>query len=415
MNRIRLLISIMLPLFLAHCVIQKPLVTWKDYLKRVEPASPDLDAYETLDYGIAPWFRFRQMALSITFDDGTLDQYLLAFPELEAKGIKATFFVITEPRDKGYWKDHENTRLLFSWDQAREMAVAGHEIGSHSMTHARMTGNSLFVETQLLHSRIRIDQEIRSRRCISFCWPFWKSDDESRHLAERYYVAARSGWPYPSVYSYRNNGIPTANPADLLQINSFGILNQKQFLQWQQLGETVSGRGGWAVLNLHGIDDGVVEKQTLGWQALPLEAYRTLLEYVSNLDAWIAPFGRVSRYIHERRSCNLRLVSMNTRRLILELEDGLDDEIFDQALTLRLRLPEGWSDVEVEQSGQISWSSIEEEGLLLFDAFPDGSLISIERNYLFGPGSRHVIREHPRPFVWLLNDQGLFHNTRPLY
>ena len=203
MKRIRLLIFITLPLLLTYCATQRPLVPWKDYLKRIEPASPLLSAYKTLDYGIAPWFRFKEMALSITFDDGTLDQYLIAFPELEVRDLKATFFVVTEPREAGRWNDYGETRFLFSWDQAREMAIAGHEIGSHSMTHAKMTGESLFVELQLLDSQMKIDQKIRTRRCVSFCWPFWRSDGESRRLAKRYYIAARSGWPNPSPRPWR--------------------------------------------------------------------------------------------------------------------------------------------------------------------------------------------------------------------
>lgn len=43
---------------------------------------------------IAPYYGGRQAALSLTFDDGLLDQYTLAFPQLKSRGLKATFAII---------------------------------------------------------------------------------------------------------------------------------------------------------------------------------------------------------------------------------------------------------------------------------------------------------------------------------
>lgn len=43
---------------------------------------------------IAPYYGGRQAAISLTFDDGLLDQYTLAFPQLKSRGLKATFAII---------------------------------------------------------------------------------------------------------------------------------------------------------------------------------------------------------------------------------------------------------------------------------------------------------------------------------
>jgi peptidoglycan/xylan/chitin deacetylase (PgdA/CDA1 family) len=63
---------------------------------------------------------------SLTFDDGCLSDYTEALPALRELGMRATFFVVpTLVGAPGH----------VSWAQLREMAAAGMEIGSHSLTH----------------------------------------------------------------------------------------------------------------------------------------------------------------------------------------------------------------------------------------------------------------------------------------
>jgi len=62
----------------------------------------------------------------LTFDDGCASDYTEAFPALMELGMRATFFVVpTLVGTPGY----------VTWAQLREMAAAGMEIGSHSLTH----------------------------------------------------------------------------------------------------------------------------------------------------------------------------------------------------------------------------------------------------------------------------------------
>lgn len=62
----------------------------------------------------------------ITFDDGLLSDYSVAFPMLLEKGIHATFFITTENIGKpGYMNKN----------QILEMATHGMEIASHGLTH----------------------------------------------------------------------------------------------------------------------------------------------------------------------------------------------------------------------------------------------------------------------------------------
>jgi peptidoglycan/xylan/chitin deacetylase (PgdA/CDA1 family) len=72
-------------------------------------------------------------AVALTFDDGYLDNYEVAFPLLRKYGMVGTFFVTTGFIERpGY----------MTWEQLREMADAGMAIEAHSVTHADLTKSS---------------------------------------------------------------------------------------------------------------------------------------------------------------------------------------------------------------------------------------------------------------------------------
>lgn len=65
-------------------------------------------------------------AVVLTFDDGHVSNYTEAFPAMAARGIAGTFYVVAGRVGQGE---------TLSWGQMREMAAAGMEIGSHTLTH----------------------------------------------------------------------------------------------------------------------------------------------------------------------------------------------------------------------------------------------------------------------------------------
>jgi peptidoglycan/xylan/chitin deacetylase (PgdA/CDA1 family) len=69
----------------------------------------------------------------LTFDDGYRDNYENAFPLLKARGMQATFFIITD------FIDAKRPEYL-SWDMVRMMYAAGMSIESHSRNHVSLRG-----------------------------------------------------------------------------------------------------------------------------------------------------------------------------------------------------------------------------------------------------------------------------------
>ena len=121
--------------------------------------------------------------LSITFDDGYLDNFQVAAPILQKYHLPATFFVTT-----GFL----GTSIVAPWDAAlptaprwmdwthvRGLASMGFEIGCHSDTHLNLaTSSPEDVRTDLLCSKEKLEREMGVTKLL-FAYPFGGQEDIS--------------------------------------------------------------------------------------------------------------------------------------------------------------------------------------------------------------------------------------------
>jgi hypothetical protein len=103
--------------------------------------------------------------LCITFDDGYLDNYTAAAPELSRQDLPATFFVATDfigSSTVPWWDAKLPIRPEWmSWDHVRELRAAGFEIGAHTMNHVHMGQVAeAEAEREVLGSRARLEAEL---------------------------------------------------------------------------------------------------------------------------------------------------------------------------------------------------------------------------------------------------------------
>jgi peptidoglycan/xylan/chitin deacetylase (PgdA/CDA1 family) len=114
--------------------------------------------------------------ISITFDDGYLDNFEVAAPILKRRGLPATFFVTTAfvgttsvaPWDKSLSADPG----WMAWGQLRDLLSQGFEIGSHTDTHINLgTAGAEAVRAELVTSRQRLNEELGITARL-FAYPF---------------------------------------------------------------------------------------------------------------------------------------------------------------------------------------------------------------------------------------------------
>jgi peptidoglycan/xylan/chitin deacetylase (PgdA/CDA1 family) len=114
-------------------------------------------------------------ALAVTFDDGYESVYTDAFPEMQTRGIPGTVFPVVG--SVGGWNEWDvnfaprQVRHL-SWVQLRELAMAGFEVGSHTLTHRDLTRlDSRALRRELRDSKKMIEDRIGAP-VTSLSYPF---------------------------------------------------------------------------------------------------------------------------------------------------------------------------------------------------------------------------------------------------
>lgn len=124
----------------------------------------------------------------ITFDDGFADCYHNALPALRKHEMQATFFIPTQYVGRtSQWLEplDEGDRPLMFWDQIRQLAEEGHEIGSHSHSHAQLDILPLSLAEQEIRQSKHILEEQIERRVDSFCYPQGYHSPAVRTLVEQ--------------------------------------------------------------------------------------------------------------------------------------------------------------------------------------------------------------------------------------
>jgi len=105
------------------------------FLAKAGYTTLDLDDYVKIRSGQAP---MPEKPVIITFDDGYLSNYTMAYPALQKHNHKATIFVAPEP-DEYTRKLVKGIDDFANEDQMREMADNKISIQSHTMTHCILT------------------------------------------------------------------------------------------------------------------------------------------------------------------------------------------------------------------------------------------------------------------------------------
>jgi peptidoglycan/xylan/chitin deacetylase (PgdA/CDA1 family) len=136
-------------------------------------------------------------SLVLTFDDGYQDVYSKACPILERFGFTATVFLVAgrlgSPSD---WAGQEGARSgqLLSWAEARDLARRGFALGSHTLTHPRLSR----LDAQSALGEIRNSRALLQDRLDMhvdfFSYPYSDSNPRIQQLVESAgYTAACAG------------------------------------------------------------------------------------------------------------------------------------------------------------------------------------------------------------------------------
>lgn len=249
---------------------------------------------------IAQYKHDRTCAISYTFDDGLVEHYTLAAPQLERRGLRGTFFINGSKINESSKNPADTTRL--NWSQVKEMANNGHEISNHGWAHKNF---AKFPIEEIKEDIYKNDSAIFACNGIvprTFAYPNNNKKKEGRRIAVKNRVGTRT--------EQRSIGRKATSEVMENWVNS--------------LIETKA----WGVGMTHGL--------TYGYDAF--RNPQRLWEHFDKVKAqeskiWVGTFREVASYIKEKEATSLQIIRKK-KQLRITPTLKLDKEIYTELLTM---------------------------------------------------------------------------------
>lgn len=192
------------------------------YLKRAGfKVVPLQDMLELVSHGNAD-----RNLVAISFDDAYQDFYTNAYPILKQYSYPSVVYVVSGlvAKDNVWDAENESDRKpLMDWQTIREVSEHGVQIGSHTISHPRLTTLSVAsLREELVKSRKELEERL-NQPVDHFCYPYGDHNeqvkDEVRKAGYRSAVVTQRGHVEQGYDPYALRRIPiklTTNPASFL-------------------------------------------------------------------------------------------------------------------------------------------------------------------------------------------------------
>ena len=420
---------------------------------------------------ITKWQDGKRAAVSITFDDSTINQFRIALPMLNERGLPATFFVITgeipgsehramfvgrpimeiiresakvptnkenalerssmlrylgeiqrveivlkhfRPNSagasiaKGQFDELDKVLAMLresgetyaakpvapvrsqedgrppaihpgglTWDELRQAAKRGHEIGNHLVSHAHTPGLD---EANILYEALKADEDIRAQMGDEHAFSIESAYGIHDARVEKILVPR-----FPLTRNWVSDGfmdgIFRGDDRDP------GMM-KREYVQWQRgpitktSVEEMTGwvdkslaTGTWLVLVIHGVEG-------IGWQPIPAAHLRAYFDYMKANEPhlWVATFRDAGKYARERMASSVTTKQAGDN-IEVTVTHSLDPKTYNLALTARTTVPAQWTSVRVRQGRETATVPVQRDATgsyVLYRIAPNGGAARLE-------------------------------------
>lgn len=298
---------------------------------------------------IATWQDDRTAAFLLMFDDGWPSHWQVAAPELQKRGMIATFYI--NPA-KG-----EYAKFPKEWEKVRAMGMV---MANHTMTHqGAATPEAGVKEIENCQKALYALQP--APRLISFGMPGVKE------------------WKLPPEQHQAT--LKSNNLIDRPTFNDHGaVYHLKTTAQMLALADKAIAAKGMEYLVIHGVERIEPKWGYQDFWALKQDIFLPLLDELKTRadrgDLWITDHISWHKYQAERKAATVKTLASDAQLIRLELTATTDPALYDLPLTLVTTVPAGWKQVSVKQGASIS-SVAAAAGSVRFRALPGGGTIEL--------------------------------------
>jgi peptidoglycan/xylan/chitin deacetylase (PgdA/CDA1 family) len=221
-------------------------------------------------FQVEPWNGYKA-ALSLTYDDADPIHLDLVIPEMNKRGLRGTFYLITGKLDR-----------LDEWKKA---FLAGQEIGNHTVTHRHTADLAPADEKNEVEQAKATLEKLTGSPVVTFAYPYVEESPGIKKWVEADDFMARGG--YGTSYYLT----PNMNP-DWYDIPSQATMTIYAYETYKNWVDQALASGAWTVLMIHAVEG------SNWYQPIPKKTYLQFLDYLvqKQKDLWVAPFGEVGGY-----------------------------------------------------------------------------------------------------------------------
>jgi peptidoglycan/xylan/chitin deacetylase (PgdA/CDA1 family) len=225
---------------------------------------------------VLPW-KGHQAAVCLTFDDGDPSQLDVALPELNLKGLKATFFLIGNETDRK--------------DDWRKLLESGHEIGSHSLDHLHAADlkTPRDLEAQVVGAQNVLQNEF-GVPLYTFAYPYAEVTPQLEAQVGQTYLLARGG------QGQGQPNLKTGMEPDWLNLPSKTMKSNLSWTDYKSWVDQDLKEGAWLIFMIHGLE-GTQE----GYEPITRKVFAQLLDYLQTKDIWVDTFAQVGFYFRAQK------------------------------------------------------------------------------------------------------------------
>lgn len=309
------------------------------------------------------------------FESGKIEEaYQLideGYEKLRTNELKATDGVVF----------HDNKAIdSTTWKDLNAYGDEGHEIASHTVTHARL---AVLDEVNMLYELEQSKADIQKFMGEGFTFsaegPYGTEDERVMEYALKIYPSLRNRMPEPYIEELNRSSAVVPGTAN------------REYVQWQRgalsstsmetmkswVDTSIAHSNIWLVLVFHGVEG-------IGWEPKTGEQLEEYFGYIKEKEeqVWVATFADVSKYIKERKET---LVSSEIQNdaIALNITSDLDTKMYDVEITLKTYVPEAWESIKLEsitanKSPQILNAQKDSLGnYVLYDVLPNAGELSL--------------------------------------
>jgi len=290
---------------------------------------------------IAPFAWDSPGAVSITFDDGSHDQFDRAAPLLNRYGFKADFGLVatwTGP-EPGWHAEPDGTSFLrIGVAEAKQLLAQGHRIASHGMSHELPKSRPDQLAEDVAGARALLEQQLGASVNV-FHYPYSAAGPEVSGAVRQagFWFARTAGERYNAPASF-----------DSYRLSSFAMYSETLPSLREFKRVVTGGRGQWTVLLYHHVlEPDSRELQTMArhnvehtYSVTPLTFGRQV-RLARNTGAWVAPVDDVGRYLLQYRRAKLNL-RQTERAAVINIAGASSGKLPLLPMTVVLDVPWPW-------------------------------------------------------------------------